>query len=457
MTRLFAAIAAACAFAITAQAATLPATPATFGAVLAKAQGGDVLALEAGDYVGLDYAFYGKAFSPAVTITSADPAHPARIASIVGFSYARGLNFTGLEFVIPTPGYFQVGGYNCADVHFDRVNVHGSQDGDPSNDAEGIGFSSCENVSVTNSEFHDLLRALSIGSSAHVLVDHNRFHDLDVTGMAIGGGSSDVAITFNSIGDLFPLAGEHPDAIQFLTAGQVGTTRDVRVTDNFIFKGRGQPTQGIFFRDQTTTQPYANVTVARNLIVGTGYGGIAIDYTNGLTVDGNLAVSFDPPDNYTPIQIFASTGVSFTNNAANVWSVDSSDVVAKIGNTDAPRVADRGVAAMTAWAAAHPDMAALIAPLLPPPPVTPPPAPAPAPDPRDARIADLEAQLAQAAGVSADLAAKLTAANARGARFAAALQTVIAQGTAANAKRQGPTKSDVAAIIAGAKAALTAN
>lgn len=61
-------------------------------------------------------------------------------------------------------------------------------------------------------------------------------------------------------------------------------------------------------------------------------------------------------------------------------------------------------------------------------------APPPAADPRDAQISALTAQ----AG-----------------RYAGGLQAVIVKGAAANAKRAGPTKADMAAVIATAKTALS--
>lgn len=434
---LAAAVIFAMAAAAVGHAATLQATPATFQTTFATAKAGDVLQLAPGTYTGLDYTFYNKSFSPLVTITSVDPAHPAVLTTFAG-DHAKGLNFTNLELVAPAPGYFRFNFYNCADIHFDHVSVHGSMDGNPGNDAEGIAFTTCDNVSVTNSEFQQLLRGLSAGFVTNLVVRGNDFHDLEVTGMAIGGGSSNISITLNRIHDLYPVAGDHPDAIQFLTAGQTGTTHDVNVSDNFIYRGKGFGTQGIFFRDQTTKQHYSNITIARNLIVGTGYGGIAVDYTDGIKVDGNVLVTFAPPALDTPLQVFNSTSVSLTNNQANIWGTDGDTALVQSGNVTTPPVADGGIAAMTSWAASHPNMAALIAPYIP-----------VVVDPRDAQIADLTARLAtaqaaQAAAVAqvADLSAQLATAKAQ----ASSVQSALAAAQATIAAQAGKIADAQAAL-----------
>jgi hypothetical protein len=75
-------------------------------------------------------------------------------------------------------------------------------------------------------------------------------------------------------------------------------------------------------------------------------------------------------------------------------------------------------------------------------------------DPRDAQIAALTTQLAQAAETATQLSAGLVSVTATSGRYASALGTVIVLGTADNAKRQGPTKADMAAVILTAKTAL---
>jgi hypothetical protein len=65
-----------------------------------------------------------------------------------------------------------------------------------------------------------------------------------------------------------------------------------------------------------------------------------------------------------------------------------------------------------------------------------------------------QTQLAQAAETATQLSAGLATVTATSGRYASALGTVIVLGTAANAKRQGPTKADMAAVILTAKTAL---
>jgi hypothetical protein len=66
----------------------------------------------------------------------------------------------------------------------------------------------------------------------------------------------------------------------------------------------------------------------------------------------------------------------------------------------------------------------------------------------------LQTQLAQAAETASQLKTGLATVTATSGRYASALGTVIVQGSTANAKRQGPTKADMAGVILTAKTAL---
>jgi hypothetical protein len=139
--------------ALPARAATLHATPQSIGSALARTHGGDTLLLAPGVYSGL--APKGLQFSPAITITSEDP---ARRATLTNFDIhnCRGLIFRGVELLANPPGYFVFEIFNSSDIHFDRVEVHGAISGDPQANAEGIRVADSSDFSVTDSEFHDL-------------------------------------------------------------------------------------------------------------------------------------------------------------------------------------------------------------------------------------------------------------------------------------------------------------
>ena len=343
-------------------AATLTATPATIGGVLVRARGGDVLKLAPGTYEGL--APKAWTFSPGLTITSADPSHPAVLTNFDAHNI-KGVTFSNLDLLAKGPAYFAFQIFDSTDVHFDRVNVHGVVDeGRPRNDAEGIRFSGGSTVSVTNSEFHDLKRAFAIGDTEGVTVSGNRAHDLRVTGFMFGGATTHITVTDNTVWNIRPMPGDHPDAIQFLTAGSKAPATDILVARNVVFRGDGSATQGIFFRDQVGTLPFERVTIADNLVVGTGYNGILVMGAKDLAITGNELVSNPGSANNTWLRVETAQGVTASRNRAQLISFVTSTGVKEKSNKLTSPVSDRGLAALHGWAATHPHRAPAIADML---------------------------------------------------------------------------------------------
>jgi hypothetical protein len=168
----------------------------------------------------------------------------------------------------------------------------------------------------------------------------------------------------NAVWNIRPMPGDHPDAIQFLTAGSKAPATDIRVTGNVVFRGEGQATQGIFLRDQVGTLPFERVTIADNLIVGTGYNGILVMGAKDLAITGNELVSNPGGTNNTWLRVERGEGVTASRNRAQLISFDASTNVKESGNRLTEPVSDKGLAALRAWAAAHPDRAPVIAQML---------------------------------------------------------------------------------------------
>jgi len=342
--------------ALPAEAATLHATPASLNATLTKARGGDTILLAPGTYAG--WAPKGLSFSPAVTISSEDPGHRATFTNFDAHNI-KGVTFQKLELRATAPGYFVFQLFNASDVHFDQVDVHGSLDGDPTDDAEGLRFVDSEDISVTNSEFHELKRAAAISTSNRVKVSGNIAHDLEVTGFMFAA-CTQVSVTDNAVWTLKSVPGDHADAIQFLTAGTTTPSRDITIARNLVYRGEGKATQGIFLRDQIGTLPYQDVTIADNLIVGTGYNGILVMGATHLSVTGNELISNPGSTNNTWIHLQATEDVQVEHNRAQMIGIDTSTKVAQKANQLIQPVKDGGRAALSAWAAVHPVMAPAI-------------------------------------------------------------------------------------------------
>lgn len=337
---------------------------ASLASALHSVQDGDRILLQPGVYDGLNYVFNNLSFIRGITITSADPANPATLTHF-DIQHSNGLSFAGLTMVTQAKGYFDFQVLDSSNVHFDHVSVHGTLDGNPQNDIEGLRFEGSSNISVTNSEFQQLERAMAIGSGDHIVVSGNYVHDVEVTGVMFAQ-VGHVTVSGNTFSNFRPVVGvDHPDAIQFLTSGTTAPSHDISVTDNLIYRGTGEATQGIFFRDQLTTMHYQNVTIANNLIDGTGYGGIAVDYADKITVTGNILVSNSGPTDKTPLQIFNSSHVTITNNQAISIGTDGDTDLILSGNVINVAVKDAGVAALNAWGLLHPESSVQVALVIP--------------------------------------------------------------------------------------------
>ncbi|WP_394764236.1 right-handed parallel beta-helix repeat-containing protein, partial [Phenylobacterium sp.] len=237
---------------------------------------------------------------------------------------------------------------------------HGSLDGNPQNDAEGFAISGSTNVSITNSEFQQLERGVAINTSSNVTFSNNNVHDVVVTGIMFAQ-VNNVTINGNVFSNLYPEPGDHPDAIQFLTAGTKEPSHDISITNNIIYRGAGAATQGIFFRDQLTTMHYENVTIVNNLIDGTGYSGIAVDHIHDLVVTGNSLISNPGDTNKTFLSIDSSDTVTLTNNQAIVIGLSGTTNVSQSGNVINSAVTDGGIGALHDWLLRFPEFTARIA------------------------------------------------------------------------------------------------
>jgi hypothetical protein len=339
-------------------------------AAMNVAQGGDIILLAPGTYSNLGFKA-PPAYSSAVTLTSADPAN---MAVITDFTLARMSNLTFSKVELATlshPDKMIPGGSNywafkilkSTDIHFSQVKFHGSLDGDSGNDVQGLQIRDSKNVSITNSEFQQLERALVVSQTYNVKITGNKSFDLRSDGFDFAE-VGHVSIIGNTFRNFRAAVGDHPDAIQFWTTGTKTASHDIEIAGNVIARGDGGWTQGIFLRDQIGTLPYERVKIIDNLIVGTGYNGIRLQGVKDLTLTGNELVSFKG-DNKTFLLIQGGDGVVATGNRAAQISFDKSVNVSQNGNVITEAVSDGGVAALRAWLRDNPDAGAHVSQLLP--------------------------------------------------------------------------------------------
>ena len=328
---------------------------------LKSASGGDVIKLAPGVYDG--FSLKGVSFDSSVTIVSADESNRA-VLSDFRITDVSGLTFQSLDFVtqnsVDTKGgaHWAFSVVRGANIHFDRIHVHGSLDGDPSNDVQGINIRFGNNISVTNSEFQQLERGLSIGSADNVRVQGNNVHDLRSDGFNFAEVSY-VEVRGNVFANFRPGEKDHPDAIQFWTAGTKEVSHDIVVAGNAVFRGDGGYTQGIFFRDQTKEMPFERVTISDNLLLNTGYNAIRVNGVKDLTLTNNTLVT-GTGENKTWLRVSNGDGVVATGNRGSLidFDADVTNLTAS-ANTITREVSDLG-AALRNWMDANPQGAAQV-------------------------------------------------------------------------------------------------
>ncbi|WP_296596756.1 right-handed parallel beta-helix repeat-containing protein [Phenylobacterium sp.] len=324
---------------------------------LRTVQSGDTIKLAAGQYS--DVVLYNIKVAGNITITSADPAHQATINGLI-VNGSSGVTFKGLEFYVdPTKqdGTYQI--FGSSNINFDRINMHGSLDGNPQNDKTGLVFQEVKNVSVTNSEFQQVSFAVGHQNSDGVTVSNNYFHDIRSDGVR-GGGSSHVTITNNQFRDFYPIESDHPDAIQFWTTNAKSSASDIVITGNIVMRGAGQPTQGIFFRDEQEIYPYKNVTISDNIVIGANYNAITVNHAENVKITNNTVAGL--VDQRSWISVGTSTGVTVTNNKATEFGLGATNTgLVSSGNTQIAAATDGGKAALDTYLAAHSTDTALVA------------------------------------------------------------------------------------------------
>jgi Ca2+-binding RTX toxin-like protein len=323
---------------------------AGLNAALKTALSGDTILLAPGTYSGL--SIKGIDTGGLVTIKSLDPNNEAVLTNF-NISHSSGLKFQGVEMAASGGvGYYSWIIRDSQNIHFDDVNIHGSMDGNPQNDAAGIQVFDSSDVSIINAEFQQLYRGVAFSESNNITVSGNEFHDTARTAI-FSQNVQKVTIVDNSFTNFRPAEGDHMDAIAFTAKSDgTNTTQDIFISGNVITRGDGKVAQGIFFRDPSGVTDFKNIQIVDNIIVGMGYNGIYVNGADNVKVDGNQVLSYEGKANTSWILVQNVDGVAVTNNAASLISVLGSNgntAITDAGNTIVDYVTDGGVAAVQAF------------------------------------------------------------------------------------------------------------
>lgn len=377
-------------------------TASGLNAALKSAQAGDVIYLESGTYAGISVRDISTGGN--VTILSKDSENPAIIKDI-NIVNSDGFTFQGLTLSPDEGGQFAYRVYESKNIKFSNLDVHGSLNDNPQGDSSGLSIMKSQNIVVENSEFYELRRGVGVAGSEGVVIEGNKFHDLQTDGVMVSD-TSGIRISGNEFSDFFPVDGDHPDAIQFLTKGTTKASENIVIEGNVMWRGEGDAMQGIFMRDEVGTLAYKNVTISNNLLVGTGYQGITVGHGENLNITGNELVSYEGKTNVTWILIKNAVNVIAQDNAAIQYGFDNVTNLTQAGNVINVAVSDGGAAILEARMgddvveeAPTPESPASEGPVVRPEPI-PEPMPEPAPEPLPV-IADVSSAIDTTLGTGA--------------------------------------------------------
>lgn len=311
---------------------------------LKAAKAGDSIFLQSGTYSGVN----ALSLRPGgdITIGSVDPGNPAVITGLK-VTDSVGLNFQNLEFsVTGQTVHNPITVSRSEDIHFTNIEVHGSVDGKFDGDVYPLLLRDSKNISITNSDFHDVLSGLTHLNVEGLVLTGNNFFDIREDGIR-GGGSSNVTISKNTFTDFFSQAGDHSDAIQFWTTNVTTSARNIVITDNVVERGDGEPIQGIFLSNDDHL-PYINVTITGNMLVGTMYNGIYVDSGQNINISDNDLLSLK--DMQTWIRLGNITGGALEDNSASTYLLGTMKNVTQSDNAKNVAVTPAaGDEAIRAW------------------------------------------------------------------------------------------------------------
>jgi nitrous oxidase accessory protein NosD len=293
---------------------------------LSLAIGGDRIVLAPGNYGSV--SIQGRHYATPVTLQTSTLADRAHLDGI-SISNSSNLTISGLDLgralnegeVAKSTHLNSV--RHSTNIRFTGVQIHGSRDGDPSNDGSGLLVSDTSGFRIDGSKLSDLFRGINVQRSSNTMVLSNAFDTIRSDGMTVASANS-ILIDRNSFTNFKPIAGDHSDAIQFWNTGQTVGSSNVTIRSNVIAPGSDDyVTQGIWISDPGTLG-YKNVKILNNLVYSHGaYHGISVYGAAGLQVANNTVLSQSNDSKKLWIQLNNSSSVSLTGNVSDLITLNN--------------------------------------------------------------------------------------------------------------------------------------
>jgi Ca2+-binding RTX toxin-like protein len=321
---------------------------------LSAAQAGDTISLAAGNYG--DVAIYGKNFASDVTITSqtagAAVFHSLKLdnsshidldgvtvnytATAATTTYTSAVEFNASSYITLTHstitgGNAITGAAQSATGTDDTGNVLGLATG------RGITVGVSNHVTINDVDVAHVYKGIVIATSDYVTVSNSEVHDTRTTPIVAGGGNH-ITIDSNHLYDVNPWrfgpTGDHADYLAMWTnAGQASASTDIKVTNNLMEQGAGQPVLGMWL--QGGSVGYTNVQISGNTIMGGNFQGIVIWDVTGGTIDHNVLLQTSGMNNEDAPSILLTDGAEQISVHDNFTSAvnDKSGSTGALANT----------------------------------------------------------------------------------------------------------------------------
>lgn len=280
-------------------------------AALSAASEGTVLVLAPGHYGTLDlYAARQPwaAFAGTVTLEAADRSNPPEFSAI-NLTGVRNLSFDGMVFNYTfKPGEtFRAHPFaiqKCSGITISRSRFDGDLASGTDADSDGYGTGiaiavrDSAGIAFTGNEVFNWHRGGTFGNVDGLKVEGNDIYDLRSDGLDFAAVRNAV-IAGNHIHDFrrSKASSDHPDMIQFWTAGTTTPSRDVAIIGNYLDIGGGDETQSIFMRNEVVDHGkagpemfYRNIRIEDNLIRNGHLHGITVGESDGLAIRSNTLI-----------------------------------------------------------------------------------------------------------------------------------------------------------------------
>ncbi len=306
---------------------------------------GAVIELHSGHYTPMTLS--GLNFSNGLTIRSQNPADKAQLESL-RLENSSNIKFDALEFSSLDTPIANWGEMLFTISNGDNISVTNSVFGNDVAGHRDLGFGGLSvgdssNITVENNEFHNIRNGAGFATTTDITFSDNYVHNIRENGATFAS-VENVDIKNNYMTDIYHLADDHADYIQFWTLTGQGGNKNIVIQDNLLVQSDGGDSQGIFMRADNDTR-YENVVIKNNVIYQSGFHGITIEYADGVEISENTVIS--PPDTPRGVWIMVSNAsdVDLTNNLTNSLNLDDPSKYNLDGNILTKLDAEDGVLA----------------------------------------------------------------------------------------------------------------